>query len=462
MPVSTTHPDYALLSGEWEKVDDAVLGPAAIEAKDEVYLPRPPGMNSSYVDDADDRYEFYKSFAEFPDIVAPAVRGITGLIHTNKSAYTLPPKLEYLRQRCTADGQTLEDFHKHVTRMVVKHGVYGLLSEIPEEGEKQPLIAGYSAHNIINWSESILPTGKKTFDRIVLDECGSRPRPNDPFETEPVDMYRVLRFEGGYFQEIYDDDAAVEPIKRIDISTSGKPFDEIPFTFVGSTDLTPAPNDIPVIGIVRAALRIYKLSAGYFRALYMSGDPQAVITGMSKDDDNAPKVVGGGSIWFIPKEGGRAEFIGPDANSIPYQEKAIQNKFGEAYEAGAQLLNTDSKSAESGEALQKRIASKTATILTIAITVASGLERALRNCARFLGADPSKVAVTPNLDFVNEQITAAEVLGFTQAKNQGFPISWEDLHEIARRGQLTSKTYEETRSLLEQEGPDLGNLGRDE
>jgi hypothetical protein len=52
--------------------------------------------------------------------------------------------------------------------------------------------------------------------------------------------------------------------------------------------------------------------------------------------------------------------------------------------------------------------SQTATLVTVAINSAKGLERALKHCALFVGADPDQVIVEPNLGFIEHAMSPEE------------------------------------------------------
>lgn len=457
MPVSNKHSDYTLFQSEWDLTIRAIRGPVAIEEQGEVYLPKTPAMK--VMADGDDKYTFYSSFAEFPDFTGDALSGLVGLLTEKEATYELPKKLEPMLNSCTQDGMSLSDYHKHLIRKILGTGRYGILTDVdPDSKEKIPYFASYGALSIFNWSE-VVTQGKKQVDMVVLDESGAEATDDDPFTFEDVEKFRVLRWDGAtYTQEIYDGADATEPTGTpIVPKTSKGQFEEIPFVFAGSTDITPDVDDIPLLGMVRCAVSIYKKTASYGRALFISSDPQAVIVGIEQKD--APAYMGSGSIWCIPKVGGKAEFIGPDGNSIPYQREEIERKYREAFESGARLLK-DKKAAESGEALKTRVKAQTATARSVAINTAKALEKSLRNAAIFVGANPDEVKVIPNLSWAENEVTPESILAFTQAKNQGAPFAKKSIHEHGRRGGLTTMSYEDEEALIEEEGPDFSMEGR--
>jgi hypothetical protein len=52
--------------------------------------------------------------------------------------------------------------------------------------------------------------------------------------------------------------------------------------------------------------------------------------------------------------------------------------------------------------------SQTSSMVTVAINSAKGLERALKHCAMFVGANPDEVAVEPNLGFIEHAMAPEE------------------------------------------------------
>ena len=116
----------------------------------------------------------------------------------------------------------------------------------------------------------------------------------------------------------------------------------------------------------------------------------------------------------------------------------MQDERQNAAQAGARLFNSsESKTAESGDALRIRFAAETATLTSIAQSSAQGLEKALRHIAVMIGQDPAKVVVKPNLSFVDSTLTAAEAEGLVRVWQSG-AISYETLYERLQRGEIAS------------------------
>ena len=114
MPISTTRPEYDNISQDWRKVRDCIEGETALRRDIAYYLPIPPGMDAGGVQVLDtgkripgDRYSFYASFAEFPEIVSPTLNGILGLVHEKDPEIKLPGEKEWTKMSNMAAAQKI-------------------------------------------------------------------------------------------------------------------------------------------------------------------------------------------------------------------------------------------------------------------------------------------------------------------------------------------------------------------
>ena len=62
---------------------------------------------------------------------------------------------------------------------------------------------------------------------------------------------------------------------------------------------------------------------------------------------------------------------------------------------------------------------------------------ALRQIAKWMNLDASKVKVTPNTEFIDFALDGANFKAIMEAKEMGFPISEESLHALAADRGLT-------------------------
>lgn len=445
--VSTRHPDYADRASEWKEMRDASRGAQAVKAEGETYLPMPSGYRT-LADDGQKMYSAYQTRAQFPEIVAPTIRGMIGVIHRTEAQIDMPDAMQGLWERATADGLALEAFHRRITAELLLTGRYSILADAASQGSDLPYLAGYSAEALINWSPDR--------DLFVLDESGLV---RTEFEWRDQKRYRVLRLtDGRYAVERYEGiERAGETLQPT--ARGNQTLSQIPFVVIGPMDLSVAPTEPPLIGVARAALALYRLDADYRHQLYMSGQETLVII-----NGDAPEAIGAGVVLTLHSgedtEGTErrpdAKYIGPSGSGIAAHRLAIQDERDNAVSAGARLFDSSKKAAESGEALRLRYAAQTATLTSIAQASAQGLEKALRYVAIMIGLDPAAVVVKPNLDFLDTALTAQEAQALVGIWQSG-GMSKRSLFENLQRGELISaeRDYAEEEALIETENPSL-------
>ena len=181
------------------------------------------------------------------------------------------------------------------------------------------------------------------------------------------------------------------------------------------------------------------------------------ITPGSDLDSEEPLRIGAGARIDLP-EGGTAQFIGVEDSGLTEQRLTLQDDYKRAAAEGARLLENNTSQAESAEALKARIGAKTTTLMDVAKTSAAGLERALRQCAVWVGADPDQVKVIPNTDFVEDGVRGQDVAQLMAAKQAGAPISLESIHAWMAKNEFTDLDFEAERAKLEDEQELLESL----
>ncbi|MCA2013509.1 DUF4055 domain-containing protein [Cereibacter sphaeroides] len=406
MDITTRHPAYTTFAPSWRLMRDAVAGEDDIKGAGEQYLPMKSGQ-AAMKDAAKQKkaFEAYAARAEFPEIVAPTIRGAVGVMFSKPAEIQLPTRMEHLLERATIDGLTMDSLQRRIATEVMTTGRYGLL---PGIRNGVPHLAGYTAESIINWDST---DGEADF--AVLDETGWV-RNRETGSWAEVERYRECTvLEGRYVSRLWSKGSGGwEPAGDEEARTPrGAPLSGMPLVFIGSMDITPSPDDVPLYGLAKLAVRAYRLDADRSWALHMTSEPTPWMNGFNDaqqaiEDGAVPQGLGSAALWILPEgaQAGYLEFSGP---GLAAQADAIADTLERAAHFGAQVIQRGS-SAESGEALKLRAASQTATLTTIAQTVASGLEKALRNIATWIDADPDQVTVTPNLDFFDRTMTADE------------------------------------------------------
>lgn len=434
MDIRQHHPAFDEFVDAWRIMRDAIGGEDIVKEQGTKYLP----MKSAQAAMKDKRrreasYLAYKLRAEFPEIVAPTITGQLGLIHSQPLAIELPPQLEPLRERATAEGLTLDEFAESITAELLAVGRYGVLPTFVE-GERDPLLAGFATEAIINWEVT-----SHGIAYLVLDESSVERDPATGI-WQRVDRFRELRLQDGVLvQRLWSGDApgADEPVTFG--RTSGGALDFIPFVAIGTRSATIKPDDVPLYGLAKIALRMYRLDADYMQSLHMTSEPTPYVTGFddpveAAKDGRVPSTVGSSSLWVLPPNA-TAGFLEFQGAGLAAQRSAIDAAREAAATFGARMFDETNRAPESGESRKLRYGQSGASLKTIARVTAAGLERALRNQARWLGLAPETVTVTPNLDWVTDTMTPAELTALTKAWQDGV-ISYETLFERMQAGKI--------------------------
>lgn len=440
----------------WTKLGDCFDGEEAVKARGDLYLPTPTGFAKA--PDPSAMLKGYMLRAQVPELMAPTVRGLAGVIHRKPATYDAT-SIAAIIERATSDGMTLDGFHRRVTRNVLTKGRFGILTDAPAGGG-DPYLSGYPAEAIVDWETD--DAGKLTF--LALDETRQVRDANGVWQV--VERYRVLELiDGKLVLSMYETKPladkrrrrpplAEEALTMEPTLASGENLDFIPFTFINTNDLTPDPDDAPLAGVANAQLSIYRLDADYRHALYLTSQPTPYAAGI--DPENAPTTIGSATIWLLP-EGGSAGMVEFTGAGIEAMRNAMRDDYDKAVAAGAQLIGGGQQGqAESGDALRLRYGNQTATITTISLNVGAGIEQALRFAATMKGANADAIKVDPNLDFVEQRLSANDLNALVNSWLKG-AISKVTMFDNLQRGQIVpeSRTFEDEEELIAEEAPDL-------
>ena len=435
MAVSTLHPELtAAQLADWRLCLDAYAGEGSMKQRGEIYLPMPSGYRG-HTDEGLAAYTAYKVRAQFPDVMASSVGAMVGIIHSEAIEVELPANMEYLRENVDGDKTTLEDFHKNATRALLYLGRYGVLADAPSGGG-DPFLAGYRGDTIINWDRGF----------YVLDESKMV---RSGFQWTHEERYRVLQMvDGAYIAETHTPAGIVEATPT---RLGGGSLTEVPFAIASAKDMGADLEAPPMIGIARAALAMYQLSADYRLQLYMSGQETLVAI-----NGEAPTAVGAGVVHEMQGSDGITpdlKYVSPSCTGIDKHLIAIQDNRVVAIQAGARLFEQSGQANESGKARSMRFRSETANLKTISQASCSLMEQSLRNAARLLGQSDAvieAITVTPPKDLLDATLTPQEAVAlFSLVENGG--LSHETFYERAQAGGIANseRDFDEEYALIE-------------
>ena len=439
--VDNEHPLYTEARPFWQKMRDCIGGEDVIKTKDTAYLPVPPGLQA---DNKSPEYQNYKTRARFPEMVAPAVEGMVGLMGRKLNEPELPPAMKYLYDEATPDGLSLLELESRIRHEVCSMGRFCLFVDVPEEGGN-PYIATYPAESVINW--------RGDADRltlVVFYEEIQEADPVDTFVTITIPQWREASIEVNedtgreqYVVRVWREDNSVEKEhtkhKQFYIEEEffptirGESLSFVPVVIMGSRDLMPEPDAIPLIGAANKSLHYYRQYADYALQLFMSANGTTPYgTGIAKDD--IPKVIGPATFWSSEAPDATFGFAEITGAGLASQKEELENIKAEIAYATVRVLG-DKKAAEAAETLRLRFQSQTATLNSIAKACGSGLRRSLRFCALWLGANEDDVKVTTDVEFISEQPDPQLMKILYDGVEKGF-MPEELLIEYTRRVEL--------------------------
>jgi hypothetical protein len=506
MALSAYHPRFGAMIPDWVMARDFTKGERAVKAKRTEYLPPTKGMildgfregphgnvtgviyglpqdpnnpnyqvgtTSAYSTDnlGLESYNAYLLRANFPEYMSDALEIFMGMLHNKSPVIELPDQMEALRGSATELGEPLELLLQRINLEQLTTGRVGLLVDMPLKPDPVnplPFIALYVAEAIRNWDNDEIGNNRSDLNFVVLNESSYKRQ--EDFIWKGVEKYRVLMLDAGgnYIAGAFEDDGGTPNFDQSTMrspSIRGRTLKNIPFFFVNSKDIAPDPDDPPLIGLARLCGSIYRGEADYRQNLFMQGQDTLVIIGersktINPTDPTAggeePLRTGAGSrIELEPGSGVDAKYIGVQSQGLTEQRYALENDRKRAESRSGQLIDAAKGDKESGTALKTRVGAQTATLNQIAKTGALALELALKQIATWIGADPKKVKVQPNLEFADYQMSGQDLVNLMTAKRtMGAPLSLESVHRLMVQGNLTMLDYQTESAMLDTE-PDF-------
>lgn len=472
--IKALHPDYNIYADNWKSLRDFYDGADTVRKEGTRYLPPTEGMRLDGMEPGQygfESYEAYKNRARVPDYVNDAVEILVGLMHQKDAIVELPPELEYLRTKASVSGEPLGALHRRINVEQLTTGRLGLLVDMPTivEGPPQPYIALYPAESIRNWDARPHSLSEGALNLVVLNESGQSRK--DVFSWEYKERYRVLVLGnaaaddavGDYYAALYEaPELAFDESKLKKPVVRGVGLTKIPFVFINTKDLLATPDTPPLLGLVEMCKGIYQSEADYRQNLYMQSQETLVVIGGARNSSKLPGEEGalrtGAGARIDVDTSGDAKYIGTSSAGLAEQRAALNEERDRAKMKAGQLVQNGGSQMESGVALSTRFNAQTATLNQMAATAAAGLTDALRHIATWLGADPSKVKVTPNTEYVNFDLDGQNFVQIMTARQMGLPISLESLHAaMADRG-LTVMDYINELNTIRKENEELKDL----
>lgn len=495
MPIDTKHPQWQKKEYSWFLTRTAVEGQAAIKRANSLFLPMPsamamlsnaPGATSKINDwtngisgaeyletrapnyHPNAAYSAYKARAQFPDMTAQTLRGLVGLATKQDPIVSVPPSMQYLvDEYATVTGLGLVELYRQTLQEVLMTGRYILLTDI-DLFHNRPMIVPYVAESLINWRSGIV-NGRVVPTMLVFEESVEDP---DRFSHDTYPVWRVLEItDSGTYASVTMSkeldgiaDPSGIPLDSAVPSFMGRALGEIPITIIGATNYDLDTDIVPLEGVADIAIHIYMKSADIGQSQFMTANPTLVYSGIEPGE--APTVIGPLMATVLPNEAAKAYYVETSGNGIASMQESVKNLEMQAVNEGAALLGPIKRTAEAPEAVRLQQEAAGATLVVIAKQCAGGIEKQLKLIAAWMGEDPSSVSFTPNLEFSDVRMTAAEQNALLQSwMNKG--ISYETYYSNLQASGIApeDRTADEERALIEAGLADLPHpapIGREQ
>lgn len=445
-------PEVEAMLPKWEMIADCIAGQEAVKKKTTKYLPKPNPEDDSPENDA--RYTGYVTRAVFYNVTANTLSGLVGQVFSTDPVSEYPPELEPLWYDCNGQGVTLIQQSKKALTTTLGFGRCGILVDFPAAAEDEetqeprpftrqevmdgiarPTILYYGPTDIINWRFESKGAVSKLSMLVLVEDYIIK---DDGFEIERGRQCRRLRLNNGVYEmETWrrTDEKQEGPYELIGTTTptdaTGRPFDYIPFYFIGSQNNDAQIDKPPMYDIANLNIGHYRNSADYEDSVFMVGQPTPYFSGLTetwvKEVLNGTIYLGSRGAVPLP-ENGAAGLIQAEPNSMV--KEAMDSKQQQMVALGAQLVEDKQVQRTLGEAKMEN-AVISSTVTSCARNVSQAFESALMAAASFSGADvnANKIIYQLSTDFAISKLSPDErrqvlaewqggLLTFSEARNQ--------------------------------------------
>ena len=420
-------PEYEERLPQWELIDDATAGPSQVKEKAELYLPWPVPEAIDQSKENAARYDTYLFRAVFYGVSKRTLSGYVGQVFTTDPIFSYPETDEALGN-LSADvdgaGITLDQQAQKAVAEVISKGRSALFVDFPttagerptlkEEAENglRPVIVRYAAEQVINWRSKAVGSENRLSLVMIVEQHAED---DDGYEEATAERWKELRLteENVYLVrhhrwdeekgEFYQDGEDVIPT-----DANGKPFDYIPFTFIGSTNNDSVPDQPPMVDLCDLNMAHYRNSADNEEMLFIMGQPTPYVSGLS--EDWAKEIMGeniqlGSRKLLVLPEGGNAGVIEISANA-DVLGKEMAHKEDQMVKLGAKLVESGGVQRTATDAVIQE-ASESSVLASAANNVSSAYTTALGYIQAFRGIefDPGELYYELSSDFDIHRLT---------------------------------------------------------
>lgn len=469
MTVDFVRPEVTAKRSAWKLVRDAVAGSESVKAGDYVIEVNPHDASP----ENKTRNEQRVKRAVYFNATGRTLPALTGIAFGKWPEVQLPTSMDYLLEDADGSGVGLINLSQSAVSEVLQLGRAGLLADYPATaegvsradvlaGNARPTLTLYPAEAIINW-RTIRRGALTMLGMVVLKEVAEV---WDEFERGEEDQWRVLKLgnlaedEAGtalrYIVQVWkrNSDGFYLESEHVPLDAKGKPWDTIPFTFIGATNNDATPDGSPLYDLADLNIAHFRNSADHEESLFFAGQAMYWISGADEDwattMQESGVYVGSRSILPVP-QGGQAGIL--QAQAVSGLSEEMKHKVELMAQLGARLIAPGQATRTATEAASDDKTSN--SVLSIVCdNVSDAFRSALGWCARFAGPAETEVDFTIGTEFAGVQFDAnqmAQVLAAVQAGKLPEADFWSYLRSIGLIA--ADKGDDEIRDELETQGP---------
>jgi len=466
----TPNPQVTEMQDELSAVRDCVAGSYFVKKAGRKLLPHPSSVDSVSTEAAE-RYNKYRSDADFDDFTQTTLSTLIGKMKIGDTEITLPAKLEYLRENSDNDGLSLNGLINSTAENILQVKWHVLLSDYQglsdvasdnvsisdlERLNPRATIKQYSRENVVDWDFE-RKNGAMQLTYILLREISSKLNQETMVREKTKSYLKLGIDETGYYQQkIVESDSGNEEGEKNYVLVGGANLQFIPLEIVVDSEIQGGYMPLKggyLVSIANLALSRYRVSAVYKEALYAL-IPTFNVFGMDENNYDQFKTVNGRDYLasgvftpnFMPSVDMKVEVTETSASLDQFEkffdrnEKLVKAEGG-TFKTDATVQRTATEIVAEGEQQNNVLEPLTSSI-------EQGLERSIAYCGMFEGIyTPDNISnaiddidVNMNDEFAISKLTVEEM---------------KELREMVMSGLLTKEKY---LNLLKLGGVDVGDI----
>ena len=427
--VRTPHRQYAYHCDKWSRIRHAIAG-------DLVRYLRDVGANESDRKYGEARQREYEDGAICYNFTKRTLSGMVGAVMRKNPEQIIPDSMEYLLRNADGSGVGLWQHAQDTLMEIDSIGRGGLLVDAPDvqaatmaeqnAGKLNPVIAFYTAENIINWKLE-RKGSSNALVMVVLKEEYEYVEPDNEFVVKYGQQYRVLDIvDGKYRQRLFkftEGGGEVEQVVDIYPKLGNVPVDEIPFTFIGASNNDSTIDDAPMLPLCDLQIGHFRNCADNEEFLFTLAQAMLIIAPGSDMTPSLWKEANPNGIKYGSKSGinvgagGDAKLLQAAANNA--HDTAINKKEQQAIQIGAQLITPTQQITAESARLQR--GADTSVMATISNNVSEAYTRALKWVAGMMRIpEGTEIEFKLNTEFFLQQMTAQDRTAWMADINAGY------------------------------------------